>query len=139
MCLLSRELNLANVQQVLADLPLRTFLQAALLTASEGGWTVRELAEQLGMPKSTLHDWISRARRTNVKIPRVEVTDPAAGAAECNHRRLYSDKRHRVCLRCLLSNFERAPLLTRNPNFDPTPEPKARLKYQPGKLKGGRA
>ena len=114
-------------------------MQAALLTASEGGWTVRELAEQLGMPKSTLHDWISRARRTNVKIPRVEVTDPAAGAAECNHRRLYSDKRHRVCLRCLLSNFERAPMLARNANFDPAPEPKARLKYQPGKLKGGRA
>jgi transposase-like protein len=136
-------LNLEVFQQVVEDARYRALFQAAILTAHEGGYTVRELADQLGISKTTLHRWVQNGRSARDKkkperIPRVEVTDPAAAAYECNHRRLYSDKRKRVCLRCLLANFEGAPELRRHPNFDPTPEPKARLKYQPGKLKGGK-
>ncbi len=136
-------MNLVVFHQVVEDAKYRALFQAAILTAHEGGYTVRELADQLGVSKSSLHRWLKNARLVRDKskpkrIPRVEVTDPAAAAFECNHRRLYSDKRKRICLRCLLSNFERDPDLQRHPNFDPAPEPKARLKYQPGPLKGGK-
>jgi transposase-like protein len=129
-------LNLNAVRQILADSTLQTFFQAALLTANRGGYTIRELSEQLDIPRSTLHRWISQARDRSQKIPRVEVTAPPVGAQECNHRRLYSDKRKRVCLRCLLSNFEGSPELRRHANFDPVPEdaPPPPRKFKP-KLK----
>jgi hypothetical protein len=129
-------LDLQAVHQVLSDLPLRTFFQAALLTAQKGGWTIRELSDQLGVPRSTLHRWIATARDRSQKMPRVETTSPAVGAKGCNHRRLFSDKRRRVCLECLLSNFEGAPELKRHPNFDPASEdaPPPKRKFKP-KLK----
>ena len=132
-------MDLQAFHQVLSDLPLRTLFQAALLTANKGGWTIRELSEQLGVPRSTLHRWISTARDRNKRIPRVEVTDPPSGAG-CNHRRLYSDKRRRVCLRCLLSNFEGAPELKRHANFDPAAEdaPLPKRKFKP-KIKSRKA
>ncbi len=136
-------MDLQVFNQVVQDAKYRALFQAAILTAHEGGYTVRELAEQLGVSKSTLHRWVqnSRALRDNSKpkrIPRIETTAPAVGSSQCNHRRLYSDKRRRVCLQCLLTNFEGSPELRRHENFDPKPEPKARIKYQPGLLKGGK-
>lgn len=124
------------IQQILADAKLQALFQAALLTANQGGFTIRELSDQLGVPRTTLHRWISKARDRSKKIPRVETTSPPSAAQECNHRRLYSDKRKRVCLRCLLSNFEGSPELKRHTNFDPTPEdaPPPMPKFKP-KLK----
>jgi transposase-like protein len=137
-------LNLAVFHQVAADSMFRALFQGAILTAHEGGYTVRELADQLGVSKSSIHRWVQNGRLLRDKnkkerIPRVETTSPPSAAQECNHRRLYSDRRRRVCLRCLLTNFEKSPELIRDPNFDPPPEPKVRKKYRPGKLKGGKA
>jgi transposase-like protein len=129
-------LDLVAVKQILSDAPVRMFFQAALLTASENGWTFRELSAQLGIPTTTLYRWVSRARNERKKIPRVEVTAPPVGAKECNHRRLWSDNRRRICLECLISNFEGSPELRRHQNFDPVPEdaPPPPRKFKP-KLK----
>jgi transposase-like protein len=128
-CLCTRGgwLNLAVFHQVAADARYKALFQAAVLTAKEGGYTVRELAEQLGVGKSTIQRWVQggrvlRDKQKKERIPRVETTAPPVASQECNHRRLYSDKRKRVCLRCLLSNFEGSPELKRHPNFDPVPE-----------------
>jgi hypothetical protein len=132
-------LDLVAVKTILSDAPLQMFFQAALLTASENGYTIRELSDQLGVPRSTLHRWIMTARDRRKRIRPVEVTAPPVGARECNHRRLFSDKRKRVCLQCLLSNFEGSPELARNRNFDPEPEFIPRRTYKPGRLKGGKS
>jgi hypothetical protein len=129
-------LDLEAVKEVLDDHRFRALFAAALFTANQGGWTIRELADQLGISKSSLDRLVQKGKAGHgkkLKLPRVEVTAPPVGAQECNHRRLYSDKRKRVCLRCLLSNFEGSPELARHQNFDPVPEdaPPPPRKFKP--------
>lgn len=114
--------NIAAIRTVKHDSFMMSVFRAAIYTANEQGATIREIADQLGVSKSSLHRWIQRERDRRTRNPwAIPVYTPAADGS-CNHRLLDVPGR-RFCLQCCMSNFEKDPALRRTRATDPRPEP----------------
>lgn len=105
-------MDLAIAHELIKSVHLKSIFQAVLLTAREDGYTVAELARQLGVPKRTLYRWIEKAKARQLdrpRNPRAELHSRPAGApaGPCNHSNAFFLGRRRVCLDCLASNLER--------------------------------
>jgi DNA-binding transcriptional ArsR family regulator len=120
-------------------------IYAVLLQENQGGASVRELAERIGVSKSTVHRWLMKAR-DRARNPQVELFDPRDGrpfqeGKDCAHDEKFRLGNRKVCLRCLISNFEGTPILERaclpvagatetkkaTPKFKPRGSPKSRV------------
>lgn len=114
--------NLSAIRAVKQDAFMMAVFRAAIYTANEQGATIREIADQLGVSKSSLHRWIQRERDRRSQNPwAIPVYTPSADGG-CNHRLLDAPGR-RFCLTCCMSNFEKDPALKRTRATDPKPEP----------------
>lgn len=92
---------------------------AVLLQENERGASIRDLAERIGVSKSAVHRWLIKAR-DRARNPQVEIFDPGDGGPfsespreDCGHTDKFWLGSRKVCLRCLISNFEGTPLLER--------------------------
>lgn len=122
-------MDLVAVRRVLDDIALKSAFQAFLLTATADGHTVREIAAQLGVPSSTLHRWLVKAREARSRDPRAELASrPSAARGPCVHTRAFYMGKRRICLECLANNFQAELDAQRDPATDPKPEPPPAVK-----------
>ncbi len=57
-------MDLAAVREILGNVALKSAFQAFILTAKEDGFTVREIASQLGVHPATMYRWLAKARNS---------------------------------------------------------------------------
>jgi hypothetical protein len=141
-------LNLEAVREVAAS-PLKSaLLGAAVLLATENGFTIKEIARQLGIAKGRLRRYSDQARDRRLRDPRAHLVYAAAIESGCGCGRMFK-VRYRyeggapkairqpliICLDCLRSSWADHPALRIHPDEMPKPEPSKA--YQPGPLKGG--
>lgn len=113
---------------------------AALLVAHEDGATVREIAEQAGVSKSTIQRWIqaARERREAASLPHPKVVMPLQLTPESTCPKQDAAGNCGVCgeeycVCCHRVGFPNHPALKRSPKTDP-PRPTV---YCKSKLAGG--
>lgn len=131
-------MDLATAQEILKSVALKAAFQAFLLTAREDGYTVEELARQLGVSKRTLYRWIAKQKSSRPRNPRAELVYPPCGDdpgfLQCTHSEAFYLGRKRICLVCMASNFERDLKAQRDPATDPKPD---KVPCVPSQHKGG--
>lgn len=127
-------MNLEVVRLVLQDRCLQALLGAALLLATENGATVKEIAKQLGIPKTKIRKYSEAARTSRARDPKAFLVYSAIASGGCDHTQLWGPGL-RICLYCLRANNPDHPGLYRRPGTDPKPEPSK--VYKPSKYKGG--
>lgn len=105
--------------EILNRYRMEVVIYAVLLQEKEKGASLRDLAERIGVGKSTIHRWLIKAR-DRARNPQVELFDPLAGLPygegsrkDCGHPDKFWLGSRKVCLRCLISNFEGTPELNR--------------------------
>lgn len=131
-------MDLKTAQEILKTAYLKGAFQAFLATARQKGATVSMLAEQIGVSERTMYRYLARIKQTGRKAPRgpyAEVVGrPAAVAGPCEHDGTFFIGRRRICIECMVANFQRELDAQRDPSTDPKPD---KVPCVTKKLKGG--
>ena len=142
-------MNIEVVREVQQS-PLKSaLLGAAVLIATENGFTIKEIARQLGIPKGRLRRYSDAARDRRNRDPRAHLVYAAAIEGGCGCGRLFKVRLRvdeygarrivrqplTICLDCLKSNWAEHPALRIYPGELPRPEPSK--VYRPDSLRGG--
>jgi transposase-like protein len=123
------------VKRAIADPVIKMVIQASVFVASENGATVRYLAQQFGIPKSTVHRCVAHHRERRDKKPRKlharTIMAPCAiSGCQC---KVELAPEYEICLDC----GKVSPALAEAIARDREPRESKPRAYTPGKLKGG--